>query len=128
MNRVEISGNLARDIEINTTASGLSIGNFCVAVNDRVKQQDGTWGDYVNWIDCTLFGARCDGLAPYLHKGQKVLVAGKLHWSSWEAQDGSKRSRVNITVEDIELIGNRQNQSSEQPATEVVENDDEFPF
>ena len=59
INRVIISGNLTRDPELRSTASGLPVLGFGVAVNDRRKnQQTGEWEDYPNFIDCTMFGDR----------------------------------------------------------------------
>lgn len=126
MNRVEISGNLARDIEVRTSTTGMSIGNFTIAVNDRIKNnQTGQWENYPNWINCTIFGARCDGLAPYLTKGQKVLIAGRLHYSSWE-KDGETKSRISVNVDDIELI--RAKRADEPAETSEVADDDGLPF
>ena len=63
INRVIISGNLTRDPELRSTASGLPVLGFGVAVNDRRKnQQTGEWEDYPNFIDCTMFGARAESL------------------------------------------------------------------
>ena len=94
INRVIISGNLTRDPELRSTASGLPVLGFGVAVNDRRKnQQTGEWEDYPNFIDCTMFGARAESLSRYLDKGAKVSIEGKLRWSQWE-RDGQKRSKL----------------------------------
>ena len=75
INRVIISGNLTRDPELRSTASGLPVLGFGVAVNDRRKnQQTGEWEDYPNFIDCTMFGARAESLSRYLSKGTKVSI------------------------------------------------------
>ena len=67
INRVIISGNLTRDPELRSTASGLPVLGFGVAVNARRKnQQTGEWEDYPNFIDCTMFGARAESLSRYL--------------------------------------------------------------
>ena len=89
INRVIISGNLTRDPELRSTASGLPVLGFGVAVNDRRKnQQTGEWEDYPNFIDCTMFGARAESLSRYLGKGTKVAIEGKLRWSQWEREGG----------------------------------------
>ena len=72
INRVIISGNLTRDPELRSTASGLPVLGFGVAVNDRRKnQQTGEWEDYPNFIDCTMFGARAESLSRYLGRAPK---------------------------------------------------------
>ena len=108
MNRVAISGNLTRDAELRQTQGGMAVANFGVAVNDRRKNQaTGEWEDFPNYVDCTLFGRRAESLAPILTKGKKVALEGKLRWSEWEAKDGTKRSKLSVVVEEIELMSAR---------------------
>ena len=107
INRVAISGNLTRDAELRTTQSGMSILDFGVAVNDRRKnQQTGEWEDCPNFVDCTVFGTRGEKLQPYLTKGSKVAIEGKLHYSSWE-RDGQRRSKIGVIVDDLEFMSSR---------------------
>lgn len=104
INCVAISGNLTREPELRQTAGGMAVLSFCVAVNDRKKnQQTGEWEDYPNFIECTMFGKRAEGVSKILTKGAKVAVQGKLRWSQWE-RDGQKRSRVDVTVDEIEVM------------------------
>ena len=112
INRVIISGNLTRDPELRSTASGLPVLGFGVAVNDRRKnQQTGEWEDYPNFIDCTMFGARAESLSRYLNKGTKVSIEGKLRWSQWE-REGQKRSKIEVIVDELEFMSSRGDSSS----------------
>ena len=112
INRVIISGNLTRDSELRSTASGLPVLGFGVAVNDRRKnQQTGEWEDYPNFIDCTMFGARAESLSRYLSKGTKVSVEGKLRWRQWE-REGQKRSKLEVIVDELEFMSSRNSDSS----------------
>ena len=112
INRVIISGNLTRDPELRSTASGLPVLGFGVAVNDRRKnQQTGEWEDYPNFIDCTMFGARAESLNRYLNKGTKESIEGKLRWSQWE-RDGQKRSKIEVIVDELEFMSSRNSDSS----------------
>lgn len=107
INRVVISGNITRDAELRQTASGMAVLGFSVAVNDRRKnQQTEQWEDYPNYIDCSMFGTRAEKIAPYLSKGTKVAIAGKLRWSQWE-RDGQKRSKIEVIVDEIEFMASR---------------------
>lgn len=108
INSVSLSGNLTRDPDFRQTQSGTSVLNFGIAVNDRRKNnQSGEWEDYPNFVECTIMGARADAMSRILHKGIKVVVHGKLRYSSWE-KDGQKRSKLDVTVDDIDLITPRQ--------------------
>lgn len=107
INRVIITGNLTRDPDLRSTAGGMPVLGFGVAVNDRRKnQQTGEWEDYPNFIDCTMFGARAQSVSRFLSKGSKVAIEGKLRWSQWE-RDGQKRSKIEVIVDEIEFMTSR---------------------
>ncbi|MEG0790960.1 MAG: single-stranded DNA-binding protein [Gordonibacter sp.] len=109
MNRAIITGNLTRDSELRSTAGGMAVLGFGVAVNDRRKnQQTGEWEDYPNFIDCTMFGTRAESISRYLNKGTKVSIEGKLRWSQWE-REGQKRSKIEVIVDEIEWNNPQQN-------------------
>ena len=137
INKVLITGNLTRDPELRETPSGFQVLNFGVAVNDRKKNQStGQWEDYANFVDCTMFGNRAASVSRFLGKGSKVAIEGKLRWSQWEAQDGSKRSKLEVIVDEIEFMTSRdggqhpqyqqQYQQQYQPQADVY--DAEIPF
>lgn len=109
INNVTISGNLTRDPDLRQTAGGMAVLGFGVAVNDRRKNSaTGEWEDCPNFVDCTVFGKRAESLSGILSKGLKVCVMGKLRYSSWEAQDGAKRSKLEVIADDIDIMSQRQ--------------------
>lgn len=117
INRVNISGNLTRDPELRSTTSGTQVLSFGVAVNDRRRnQQTGEWEDYPNFIDCVMFGTRAEAVSRYLAKGSKVAIEGKLRYRSWEAQDGSKRNKIEVAVDEIEFLSRGQQGQQAAPA------------
>lgn len=109
INRVVISGNLTRDPELRSTASGMSVLQLGIAVNDRKKNaQTGEWEDVPNFFDVIVFGSRGESLSRFLSKGSKVAIEGKLRWSQWEDKNGGgKRSKVEIIADDIEFMSSR---------------------
>ena len=116
INRVSISGNLTRDPELKATQGGTSMLSFGVAVNERKKnQQTGEWENVPNYIDCIVWGNRAPSLAQYLSKGTKVAIDGHLRQSSWTAQDGTKRSKVEVVVDEIEFMSRQQGQQQYAP-------------
>ena len=129
INRVNVSGNLTRDAELRQTQGGSSVLGFSVAVNDRRKnQQTGEWEDVPNYVDCVVFGKRADALSKMLRKGLKVAIEGKLRYSAWEAKDGSKRSKLEIAVDEVELMGAKPEKQEEKPEEQPEVYDEEIPF
>ena len=123
INKAFITGNLTRDPELRQTSNGFPVLGFGVAVNDRRKNPaTSEWEDYPNFIDCTMFGARAQAVAQYLSKGAKVAIEGKLRWSQWEADDGSRRSKVEVIVDEIEFSS-----GAKQP-NGGNRHDDDLPF
>lgn len=118
INRVVISGNLTHDAQLRTTPSGTSVLDFSVAVNERRKDQSGEWKDYPNYMDCTMFGTRAEKLQQYLVKGLKVAVEGKLHYRSWQdKQSGKTRSKLDVTVDNVEFMSRKQDAGQNQGYT-----------
>jgi len=113
-NTVTLTGNLTRDVELRSTASGTPVMKFGIAVNERIKNGD-QWEDYPNFIECTMFGKRAEGVSKYLSKGSKVAVEGHLRYSQWE-KDGQKRSKLEVIVDEIELMSGQQSQQQSAPA------------
>ena len=134
INRCIISGNITRDPDLRRTQSGMSILNIGVAVNDRRKNsQTGEWEDYANFIDCVLFGSRAESLGGILSRGMKVAIEGKLRWSQWE-KDGQKRSKIEVVIDDIEFMSQKQGGQSHNGPQEpeyveaTVYADSDLPF
>lgn len=122
INSVNISGNLTRDAELKVTQNRTAVLRIGVAVNDRRKNpQTDQWEDVPNFIDCTMFGTRAEKLAPYLLKGTKVAISGRLRYHSWTDQQGNKRSSVGVVVDEIEFMSSRQQGTYQQAATVVRE-------
>ena len=116
INRVTITGNLTRDPDLRQTQGGTPVLNLGVAVNDRRKNaQTGEWEDHPNFVDCTMFGARAQSVSRFLSKGLKVAIEGKLHQSTWQAQDGSNRSKIEVLVDEIEFMSRSQQQQQASP-------------
>ena len=87
INRVVLTGNLTRDPELRSTASGMSVCSLRIASNTRRKNQStGEWEDKPNYFDVTVWGAQGENCARYLSKGRPVAIDGRLEWREWEAR------------------------------------------
>lgn len=101
-----ITGNLTRDPELRNTPNGASVCSFSVAVNRTYRDASGEQKEDVSFIDCSAWGKLGEMIAQYAKKGTGVLVSGRLDQRSWEDKTtGTKRSRVEIVVEDFNFTG-----------------------
>jgi single-strand DNA-binding protein len=108
LNKVFLMGNLTRDPQYSVTPNQTPVVEFGLAINRRWSGQDGQQHDDVCYVDCQMFGRRADVINKYLRKGSPIFVEGRLNYSSWTAQDGSKRSRLRVVAENFEFIGGGQ--------------------
>ena len=132
INTTTIAGNLTRDIELRSTASGFTIGFMTVAVNDRIKnKQTGEYEDKPYFFDAKLLGTRAEKLAQYLTKGTKVTVQGKLVQERWEDNAGNHRSRVCILVDDLDFTPRSAAGREDAAPAEAIDDalaEEEIPF
>ena len=128
INKVILTCRLTREPDVRRTASGMAVLTLGVAFNDRRKNQAGEWEDVGNFADATLFGARAEAIANYLHKGSRIAIEGKLRYSSWE-RDGQKRSKLEIMVDELVMLDKKQQQQAAQPMEiQPTYYDDAIPF
>jgi len=104
-NKVILLGNLTREPELRYTPSQTPVVDFGLATNRRWKRADGTDRTETCFVDCTMFGKRAEVVSRYFHKGNPIFVEGRLTYDSWTGQDGTKRSRLKVTVENFEFVG-----------------------
>lgn len=100
MTTITIVGNLTDDPELRFTPTGQAVAKFTVAVNDRVRQADGTYTDAtpVFW-PCTVWRDLAEHVAESLSKGHRVIATGHVRGEQWEDKaTGEKRSRTTVTV------------------------------
>jgi len=99
---VVLVGNLTRDPELSFTPSGIPVAKLSLAVNRRTQDEGGSWVD----SPPQFYGATCwrdlaSNVAESLTKGDRVIVAGRLDYQSWETDQGDRRSSVSITADAV---------------------------
>ncbi|HWG73488.1 MAG TPA: single-stranded DNA-binding protein [Acidimicrobiales bacterium] len=99
---MSIVGNLTRDPELRFTASGQATANFGVAVNRRWQnRQSQEWEEATSFFDVVCWAQLAENAAQSLGRGSRVVVSGRLDQRSWETPDGDKRSKVEITADEV---------------------------
>lgn len=107
-NKVVLMGNLTRDPELRSTPNGQQVASFSIAVNRTWKNAQGEQQESVDYIDCNAWGKPGEIITQYTKRGSGILVSGRLQQRSWE-QDGQKRSKVEVVVEDFNFVGGGDN-------------------
>ena len=114
-NKSILEGHLTRDIEMKYTQAGAAIANTAIAVSRKFKTQAGEQKEEVLFLDVAFFGRTAEIANQFLRKGSHVLLDGRLKLDQWTAQDGTKRSKHSMTVEDLQMLGNKDEAQPGQP-------------
>ncbi len=103
-NKVLLMGRLTRDPQLSYLPSQTAVVDFGLAVNRKWKSREGEDRDETCFIDCRAFGRTAENINKYLSKGRPLFVEGRLTFNSWTAQDGTKRSKHRVTVENFQFL------------------------
>jgi len=124
LNKVFLIGNLTRDPELRYIPSGSAVASFTVAVNRVFKSQTGEKKEQTSFIRIVVWGRRAEVCGEYLSKGSPVFIEGRLQSREWEAQDGQKRSTIEVIADNVQFLrmGDKTGAGSKtQPAPEDIE-------
>jgi len=141
-NKVLLMGNLTRDPELSYLPSQTAVVEFGLAITRKFKKQDGSWAEDTCFVDCQMFGKRAETIQKYFKKGEPIFVEGRLKFDSWQGQDGAKRTKLRVFVENFEFVGGGkraggpgggQEMAPEAPPADLeapfgAAGDDEIPF
>lgn len=108
-NKVQLIGNLGNAPEIKTTENGKKMARFSIATNESYKNAKGERITETQWHNLVAWGKVAEIAAQYLEKGKEVAIEGKLVNRSYEDKTGQKKFITEIQVNELLLLGSRQN-------------------
>jgi single-strand DNA-binding protein len=137
-NTLIIVGNLTTDPELRFTPTGQATATFAVAVNRRWQnRQTNAWEETTSFFDVVAWGTLAENLADSIRRGDRVVVQGRLDQRSWENNQGEKRSKLEITANEIapslrwatvEITKTQRPTPQAVPADQDVSSDQGEPF
>lgn len=140
INVVTLTGNITRDPDVNYAGQEIDRVKFGLAVNRKwTDRQNGEKREETCFVDCTAWKGTAKIIGEYCKKGSKIGIVGELKLDQWNADDGSKRSKITVTVKQVELFDGppkdapghhghyQQNQPAAAPQGQYV-GEDEIPF
>lgn len=110
MNSVSLVGRLVADPEIKYSNGGSTIGRFRIAVDRRIKTENGPDADF---ISCVAFGKTAEFLEKYFHKGMRIGLTGRIQTGSYE-KDGQTIYTTDVIAENVEFVESKNNQGGQQ--------------
>ena len=136
MNKVQLMGRLTRDADMRTTANGISVCNFTVAVNRRFKNADGEYE--ADFINCVAWRQTAEIICKHFSKGSQIGIVGNIQTRNYE-KDGQRVYITEVAVEEVHFVGNKASNNNESaPELPNIDNfegfatapgaDDDLPF
>ncbi len=136
MNKVFLIGNLTRDPELTETSNNTKICRFSIAVSRNYSNADGE--RQTDFFNCIAWRGLAETVSRYTHKGDKVAVSGSIELRNYEDGDGVKRTGVDIVVQDIEFLTQKQKDNTDKPSSNsnksvrqqllLFDDDSDIPF
>ena len=114
MNKIILCGRLVREPEERSSASGMTITRYTIAV-DRRKKRNGEDGG-TDYFTCVAFDKAGDFARKYFSKGMRVLVTGRVQTGSYTNKDGQKVPTWEINVEEQEFADGKNSGTQKQDA------------
>ena len=132
LNHIDIMGRLVGDPELRSTSSNIKVASFRIACDREVYGKDKE--KETDFIDCVAWRQKGEFICRNFHKGDMIVLSGRLQIRPWEDRDGNKRYATEIIVNDVYFGGSKKKavdaSSEEQDAVfkEIDGDDDDLPF
>jgi single-strand DNA-binding protein len=142
LNKVMLLGNLGKDPETRTLESGTVMCRFPLATTETYKsRKSGEKTSHSEWHNVVLWRGLAEVAEKYLHKGDKVLIEGRIRTRSWEDKEsGQMRYITEILGDQMQMMGSgkrnsdTENKYADQEPTKSfihespIESDNNLPF
>jgi len=125
MNKVFLIGNLTKDPELSTTASGIKFCRFTLAVS-RNYSKDGK--RETDFLPVVVWRAQADNCARYLKKGSRAAICGSIQTRNYDAQDGTRRYVTEIAADEVQFLTTKADDERDVEFDDLKPIEDDLPF
>ena len=110
LNRVILMGRITQELELKTTASGISVTSFSIAVDrNYVKQGEQRQTDFINIV---CWRQQAEFVCRYFGKGSMIAIEGQLQSRTYQAKDGTNRYVTEVVADNVSFTGERREQNN----------------
>lgn len=126
MNKVLLTGNITRDMEVRELPNGKKNGRTSIAVRRNMKNKDGKYDS--DFIGIVAWDKKCEYISQYAKKGTKIEVAGRIETGSYQDKDGKTVYTTDVVVEEANILTYPQNVDNSVDNSANVVTDEDLPF
>lgn len=102
LNKVQIAGNLTKDVELRYTGSGKAVADLSIAINEGYGDKKQT-----TFLDVTVWDKSAETIAQYCKKGSGLYLEGKITVDSWQDDSGNKRYKTKVTAFSFQFLDSK---------------------
>lgn len=137
LNKAILLGNLGADPELRMTQGGQAVLKIRLATSESYLDKNKQRQERTEWHSVVIWGKRGEALSKLLHKGDRILIEGRIRTDSYDDREGNKRYRTEIVASDVLLQGGKKDRPSEPareepdqdaPSAGSFDDDDDIPF
>ena len=118
-NKAIIGGRLTSDVELKTTASGISVTTFAIAVNRRGAKDGQQQSDFIN---CVAYRERAELISKYFHKGSSICIVGEIQTRKWQDNNGNNRNTTEVIVNEVNFVDSKGEGANTTPTHKTQNN------
>ncbi len=111
INRVELLGRVGSDPELRRTQNGMAVVQLRLATDRRSRDESAE--TQTDWHTVVCWDKQAEAVAQYVHKGERLYIAGRLNHQSWETDSGERRGRTEVHASEVIFLGASNGQRSE---------------
>ncbi len=127
-NRITLLGHLGAEPESRPTSVGRVMTRLRLATNHSWRDDREEWKEETDWHRIVTFGPAAERVQQRAHKGDLLLVEGRLRMRTWKADDGSKRLSPEVVASRIQILGRLSSQDGGRATAPPDSLDEDVPF
>ena len=136
-NTVILTGRLTADPELKTTANGVPVTSFTIAVQRKYKQGEESQADFINIV---AWRQTAEFITKYFHKGSMIGIEGSIQTRKYQDKDGNNRVAFEVIANNVQFVESKKASSDASPASDLsqqvdnnadfvqVDDNDDLPF
>lgn len=108
LNKVELIGNVTKDVELRYTPQGTAVCTFSIATNRQWTTDQGEKKEDAEFHRIVAWNKMAELCGQLITKGRKVYVEGRLQTRKWTDQaTGTDRFMTEVVISDMILLDSR---------------------
>ena len=100
-NLVVLTGRLTADPELKTTANGLSVTTFSIAVDRRYRSGEERQTDFINIV---AWRQTAEFITKYFKKGNLIGIEGSIQTRRYQDKNGNNRTAFEVVVNNVQFV------------------------